>query len=347
MPPPTLTQVWYTRANAPFPDVSTQALLNKSWLWMLKAFLKDEVATGTIGPEGARTAGSLWVCIGSSDGVTANMTGTDLWTNAFDASKIVQAANGVAHSWIVLQNVAAGIYLCIDCNSATTTTAGFIWSKSAFSGGTNLTRPTASNSWSIGTASAPAATTNYIFLSDSAAAATNGSFSTTAAGNFVFVTARTTQGICNSFTWHAQNVDLAVNDVHPNHVAAHNLASSRGAGSWVSALANGYANPGAGFYSRNWGNGGYATSGGANRWAFGATEHPGFTNIQGNEPNWLALPVEILDIAPAGSTAWRGRVPDLFVVGNAPVGSAYPTMAAVTQQVVGSVLIPMSVLLIL
>ena len=57
-------------------------------------------------------ASSPWTVWGSCDSVTAyNDDGTDCWD---DASDIVHAQVGVAHSWIVLENAVIGVQVCID-----------------------------------------------------------------------------------------------------------------------------------------------------------------------------------------------------------------------------------------
>lgn len=65
-------------------------------------------------------ASGAWTVSGSSDGVTFNMTGTDLWD---DDTKLVYVNSTQNHSWIVLRQVAmgaAGVEILIDLVGGTT-----------------------------------------------------------------------------------------------------------------------------------------------------------------------------------------------------------------------------------
>jgi len=340
MSAPTLVNPWYTRGEVPYPDVSSAANINKSWLWLLKALLKFEVSTGTQGPEGARPGGSAWTCVGSSDGSTSNMSGTDLWTGTFNAAKLVQAANGTAHSWIVLQSPpgAGPIYLCIDLNSATTTTAGFIFSRSTFSGGSTTTRPTASNEWAPGINTAPAATTNIVFTADNTLASTfKAHFSCMSTGEFFFATARTTTAIFHSLLFCLNAVDIKSGDVHPTWVGFHQAITGRGAGQWTGALTLA-----AGITSRNWSNTGFSALGGGCSWVFGATALPGLMLADAIDSNFINLPI-YLSHQTSPSQAWRGRLPDVWVTGAPTVGGSYPSTGSPTQHIIGDLVVPLSV----
>ena len=132
----TLERSWTSSLNNVFTPVSSVDL-SRRILWSLKALLKGEL--------GGLTAG-LWTHFGSSDGVTAGLDATDRWTNAYDGTKIVRAAAGTAHSWIILKSpvMADGNnwYFTIDFVGTLDTSARFVWSKTAPTGGTTLNRPT-------------------------------------------------------------------------------------------------------------------------------------------------------------------------------------------------------------
>lgn len=140
-----LDRTWYTRAEIPIADFSTTLLKSQSLFFGIKAMLKHEYATGTVGVSGAPPAGATWTCEGSSDSFTAAMDGTDRLTAVFDATKVVPHNDGSAHSWIVLKSpVALGpYYLCLNFNGSTNgTTMTAVGSKTAFAGGNTTTRPT-------------------------------------------------------------------------------------------------------------------------------------------------------------------------------------------------------------
>lgn len=141
-----LSRTWYSRANIPFPDTSTAQRVSQSKLWLLKAFLKGEISTGTVGASGAQPAGSNWTCVGSSDGTTAALDGTDRWTSTFDASKLVRTSTGsTAHSWIVLQAPTAlhsSLFLTLQYRGATDNLFRAFICYTAPTGGSITARPT-------------------------------------------------------------------------------------------------------------------------------------------------------------------------------------------------------------
>lgn len=82
---------------------------------------------------------------GSSDGSTANMTGTDLLTGQ---PAVVRNYSGSAHSWIVLAfpQISVGAQVCFDLNNpASTCLIDIVASPTGFSGGSTTDRPTAAD----------------------------------------------------------------------------------------------------------------------------------------------------------------------------------------------------------
>lgn len=158
-----LEKTWQFDINRVHPQVGT-ALLTSQWqVWYIAEFL-----LGNIG--GAATG--LWTVYYSCDSVTAGTAGdtTDRWgAGTFAAAKMVRAANGSAHSWMVLKSPDFGggdfYYLTVDFVGAANTNYMMILSKTAPTGGTTLTRPT-SNTETTATAN-----TGSIVLNDGVAAA--------------------------------------------------------------------------------------------------------------------------------------------------------------------------------
>lgn len=74
----------------------------KDLLWQIKESLTDLTGNWTV----------PWTVIGSSDSLTSNMTGTDLWTTA---ANLIWNIDGSARSWIVIENTGLGLQLCIEC----------------------------------------------------------------------------------------------------------------------------------------------------------------------------------------------------------------------------------------
>ena len=93
---------------------------------------------------------SPWVVRGSSDAATAGMEGTDRWSVI---AKLVWAANGSAHSWIVLRQAGLSNFeVCIDLNNAASTSylgSVIVSTGGLFTGGSTTTRPTATDEYTL------------------------------------------------------------------------------------------------------------------------------------------------------------------------------------------------------
>lgn len=84
------------------------------------------------------------VCVGSSNGTTAALDGTNRWSTNAD---IVIAAAGSAHSWIVFKFVGIfNLQLLIATDNVSTDRISVIWSLVGFSGGSTTANPTAADS---------------------------------------------------------------------------------------------------------------------------------------------------------------------------------------------------------
>jgi len=81
-----------------------------------------------------------WMVAGSSDGVAANMTGTNLLLAQNDFH---HADPGTLHSWIVFHLDQVPVYLCFDFNSTDDDILTIVMSQAGFTGGTITARPTA------------------------------------------------------------------------------------------------------------------------------------------------------------------------------------------------------------
>lgn len=344
MSAPTLAGTWYTRANMLFADVTTAANINKSYFFMLKDVLKGNASGGTEGPL-SRPGSTFWTVEGSSDGSTAGMDGVDRWTNTFNASLLVQAASGAAHSWIVLKspNGLGPLYMCIDLNSATTTTAGVVFSLNAFTGGSTTNRPTTTNAFAAGTSADPILTTNAALVSDNTLASTyRGHFSTDANGAFNFMMSRDGTGICSNFMAVFVAADRNASDnTYIQHCIFHALNSGVGAPS-IDAVGSTSSWVG----NRSQSGGTPNTTGGLSRWTFGGSAFPGVATVDQGGTDFRALPLYIHSLTTS-NMSWRGRVPDIWAVGNITIGSSYPNAVSPTQHVIGTALIPMSVVPIL
>lgn len=142
----TYTYDW-DRAIAGYGDVAT---MGKAILWNLVHQLTGQLQGGTV--PGA------WTVVGSSDGSTAGMDGTNRWWNGgtFSAALMPHATGSSAHSWIVLQSPVAlspRLWLLFDYNNSTLNSTCPLARASfaAFSGGSITAAPTSATSFTLGT----------------------------------------------------------------------------------------------------------------------------------------------------------------------------------------------------
>lgn len=142
----TTYELTWQEDNNRVPSQSTATELSKYLLWYAAALPLGNVALKDYGGSTIGSPSGLWTCSGSSDGTTGALDGVNRWTASFDATKLVRAAaDGSAHSWIVLRNVGLGIYMLIDYVSSGDNQFRVCISKTAYSGGSASARPTTSN----------------------------------------------------------------------------------------------------------------------------------------------------------------------------------------------------------
>ncbi len=127
---PTLTKTWQLLVNQNPGFSSTYTELAQRVLWGIKERL--------IG-----VASNPWTVLGSSDAVSANLSGTDLW---IDYADLVWSTGN--HSWIILKQagIASNFQLCISLDRTDEDTIIMVYSPAAgFTGGTISARPTATD----------------------------------------------------------------------------------------------------------------------------------------------------------------------------------------------------------
>lgn len=333
MAAPTLSRAYYTRNNAPLDDNTTAQRIAQSGLHRLKAHLMDQVSTGTIGPEGARPASSIWSCISSSDGTTYNSSG-DAIGSAFNAAKWVRAAaEGTAHTWIQLYNANAGVYLIINYIGASDTLAQVIYSRTAFTGGSLTNRPTSTAEWYMGSASNSSVT---VATDTNTSAQHRSHFTVASNGEFFYATSRDGTGVFYHLHAVLNAVQPDANDDHQSWSLYHGSTSGRGAGVWASL-----ATVGTCLNGRNPGNTLTISTGGMLTYTFGSSAWPGINGSDGKTGQYRPFPAYVVTYTTV--TAFRGTLPDVWAIGTAAVGSSYPTAAAQTHMIIGDALVPSSV----
>ena len=140
----TFVKTWQQDFNRNCYDTSDTQGPTRSLLFYIKAFLTGATGGAT---QGLWTVYSSCDGSGGGDGVGfGNGSGVDYWTTTYTKAKLVRAAAGSNHSWIVLRSgTATPIYLIMDYAAATNDKAVFVWSKTAPTGGTATARPTAAD----------------------------------------------------------------------------------------------------------------------------------------------------------------------------------------------------------
>jgi hypothetical protein len=236
-----------SRNNAYVPSSSTD--LGQYIAWFLSRALiagtgitYKDYANASIGsPAGG------WTVQGSSDGTTGALDAVDRWTTSYTPAKIVYAAaNGSAHSWIVLKSP-WNLYVLISCYGSTGGHLIHIGaSLTAYSGGSNTTDPTTSNEFLIASGAVQKNTNSQSNTHLHAWLATN--------GEFMFASSRDGSGFVNWMLQFRQLTETHAGDSH-NAWLYHEFDDSSGVGrhSGTTGTMNtsAAASPGSGWQGRS------------------------------------------------------------------------------------------------
>lgn len=205
-----LSRLYYTSMNTAVPDLTSGARAARALMWTIASILTGNTV-GTNGTNGAIPAGSRWTVAGSSDGVTANMSATDLWLlSAYDNTKLLSNVAGSAHSWIVLKspNALGPLYMLIAFDSASTNICTIALAYSAWAGTSNTANPTNATSFS------PMPTANATFH-DNTATQYRVSLAIDANGGFVCGWGKASAGFYNGFLGVNKLIGINAGDLYP------------------------------------------------------------------------------------------------------------------------------------
>lgn len=201
-------RTWQYDNNRELSDTTTGDRIHASYIWALKAFLTGQVGGATLG---------LWTMDQCCDSTQVKTDGTDLFGATFDASKWVFAAEGVAHSWLVLKSpngFANGPwYLALNPTLSGSThvfqTSNIRLSKTQPSGGTTTAAPTTTNYI--------ANSASYQTLVDTAATGVTQRLQCILAtnGDFMFLYCKNSAGFASSVFSVLHLVDGPTNDSNP------------------------------------------------------------------------------------------------------------------------------------
>lgn len=330
----TFEKVWQFDLNRLAADNTTVIQLSRSFYFWMKAFLTGQIGGATQG---------LYSIYGSCDGVTAGLDGVDRAGLVFDGTKIVRAAAGVAHSWMVLKSpllaTPAGnmnFYAILDFSGASDSAPlNLVFCKTAPTGGTTTARPVSVDEWAHAVS---------LTLNDN----TNGTmrfhgWMPTDGSMFVVAAGKQGSGHLPLTIMGALLADTAATDQYPfatfaNYNAAAGAdgfagssASTQflGTGPWRMRLADGSA------VAANTSAVGLSIAGtSVGGWTFSATGGDYITATATDRP------IEIGN-SDANKAQIRGRLQDIvYHVGSFPTGTVEPLVGTPASIVIGTVCLP-------
>ncbi len=137
----TFSKTWQQDINRNSYDTTNTQGPSRSVLFYIKDFLTGHIGGATLG---------LWTVDHSCDSAVAGTPGdtVDRWGTTYNRTKLVRAAPGVAHSWMVLKSATTpALYLTLDYAGDANNDVLFKMSKAAPTGGTRFDRPSATDEW--------------------------------------------------------------------------------------------------------------------------------------------------------------------------------------------------------
>jgi hypothetical protein len=337
---PALTEAYHTRGNVPVaPNNTTATLIHQFVLWSIKAFLMDNHSAGTT--SGTRNSNSVWTCLGSSDGTTGALDAVDRWGTSFNASKIVLASSGTAHSWIVLRNAANGYDLCIDCNTTSFGHIGLsvVKSSQGFVSPSNTTRPAATGSseeFMLGTTNLAPSSNIHLFADGTTSLNHYVHFATNADGSrFWWGISRASTGILNGGFAFWKGANGRAGDTRNQWLLRFGpISSGRGSGA-AGQLTQTYN-----VLRRGWGNTAPPTLAGPIAPTFGGGSIAG-TGMDSATNDYLVYPMPVA--VPTSPPLACGYLPDLQWVSGGAIASNIPSAAAQERTIIGDIIVPCGV----
>ncbi len=334
-----LSRLYYTQANAVLEDVTTALRVAQSIVFSLKSFIKG-VKTGTTGTSGTPPVGSVWTVVGSSDGATAGLDGTDRWTNTFDATKLLRAAAASNHSWIVMQSpstistLGVPFYLLISLGTNSDARILVRASKTAFTGGSITADPTSVDSTDFSV---------FNLLADINAQPSRCTYVTDAVGNFFVVWSRNGIGVFHTMIAFQAWTPM-VGDAYPFTIIFDSRAAQRGALDSVGAVYSASAaNTGEGCAMRSPTGSVINGSGEGTGIMFPqSASWANRTNVNQGTGRHDAVACITYFYQSTGSIGGvRGIIPDWWIANSSkPVGNCEPTVGDTEHMMVGNTYVP-------
>ncbi len=342
---PALTDTYVTQGNVPFPDVSTALVINQFNNWATKAFLLNQLTGGTT--VGTRHANSVWTCLGSSDGVTAALDGTDRWTTTFTPSKLIGAVSGTAHSWIALRNASAGYDIVFDLNAASPIASGgwyAVKSSTGLTGGSTTARPVSASGtedWMLGTAGVATSSNSTIWGDNTTSTPHYLTFTTGSTGKRWYLSGhRSGPGLAHTFAAFWEGIGAHASDTRNQWWIKGTSAAGRGAplGSQITGSPSGCTR-------RTHTNAVPSSGAGGRTWQYSSAT-PSNAGPDVGSGDYISTAIEIASMTP-GSAFHYGVWADLYFVTGGTVGGSYPSTGAMERHIIGDVVAPCNVAMVL
>ncbi len=344
---PALSRAYFTRANQPFGANNTTQLIQESfWNWSLATNLANTNTGGTISPSHTRQAASVWIVRGSSNGTTGGAVsavgvgGTDRWSNGgvFLNTNFVRAANGVNHSWILLENVNISTEMLINMSGTAANNCIQIGHSGLFTGGSVSQTPAPSDltkSVGIGQTAYEASQGGQVaFFQDTTLFGNTHYFHFTCAdsGEFWVGSTRAGRGFFNQFyaLWKCTGGE-ATDTVYNRFVLSNASEGASTPGSMNvarlnSAVACASVTPA----------GTQKASGGLVIPYAGGTTAIGIA-VEAQSAKFLSSGLPVIELTP--NVNYRGVLPDLHATGDSPPGASIPLVSQVRTQT-GHLIVP-------
>lgn len=332
-----LSQPYSTRRDILLASVATGADISRSLMFLLKQSLLDAETGGTMSAS-PRVAGTIRTVRNSCDGVTAGAIndGVDRWTTTFDASKLVAAADGVAHSWMVVEDATHQFCLSLRATGSTPIRLAVTPKTTPFSAGTLTSDPTSAAEWVLGSNRQSGLAASWSWIADTTTGGTNrANFVSGADGQWYFFMARGGTGTANTFVAHLKAVDAATGTV-----TWVGLTSCTGTGVARGSPRQAMLTSSDAFDCRL-PNGSLISTGGLGPLpAYSGTTHITAYGADARTSAWSVYPLEAQALTPMN--VFLGELLDLYAITAAPVGSPNPSNAACERIVLGDFVIPFS-----
>ncbi len=204
----TFEKIWHFDMNRSYAAASAlDSMRHIMWSWA--AYLTGNLGTLVSG---------YWTLYASSDSVTSGTDATDRWVllGPYDGTKLVRAAEGVAHSWIVLKSPTtyggSYYYLILSLGSAADTAVRISVSKTAPTAGSTTATPGATDQWWPGNGSRAAVDST---ICANAVDITRTSIGLATDGSFWFATVKSGSGTVNGLYMFNYLTDKNSLDLYP------------------------------------------------------------------------------------------------------------------------------------